>query len=45
MGIQVLLQWGFVFIYPVLMNMDLHLDREVAVPLWTPLHMEFPHPY
>lgn len=42
MGIQVLLQWGFVFIYPVLMNMNLHLDREVAVPLpW--LHMEFPH--
>lgn len=32
MGIQVLLQWGFVFIYPVLMNMNLHLDPEVAVP-------------
>ena len=45
MRIQVLLQWGFVFIYPALMNMNLHLDREVAVPtpLWT-LHTDFPHP-
>lgn len=45
MRIQVLLQWGFVFIYPALMNMNLHLDREVAVltRLWT-LHTDFPHP-
>lgn len=45
MRIQVLLQWGFVFIYPSLMNMNLHLDREVAVPtpLWT-LHTDLPHP-
>ena len=45
MRIQVLLQWGFVFIYPSLMNMNLHLDREVSVPtpLWT-LHTDFPHP-
>lgn len=43
MGIQVLLQWGFVFIYPALMNMNLHLDGEVAVPLWT-LHIGPPRP-
>lgn len=43
MRIQVLLQWGFVFIYPALMNMNLHLDREVAVLLWT-LHLQLSHP-
>lgn len=43
MRIQVLLLWGFVFIYPALMNMNLPLDREAAVPLRT-LHIDFPHP-
>lgn len=38
-----LLQWGFVFIYPALMNMNLHLDLEVDVLLWT-LHMQLSHP-
>lgn len=43
MRIQVLLLWGFVFIYLALMNMNLPLDREAAVPLRT-LHIDFPHP-
>ena len=43
MRIQVLLLWGFVFIYPALMNMNLPLDLEAAVPVRT-LHIDFPHP-
>lgn len=41
MGIQVLLQWGFVFIYHVLMNRNLYLEREVSVP-GRRLHWNFP---
>lgn len=33
MRIQVLLQWGFVFIYLAFMNMNLHLDRRWLCPL------------
>lgn len=40
MRIQGLLLREFVFIYRSLMNMNLHLDREVPVPHG--FHMEFP---